>query len=260
MFDEKSKPQQNVIELKTAKEIAIMREAARAVAGILATLREAVKPGVTTKYLDEMAANEISSLRMKPAFLGYRGYPATACISINEELVHGIPDKKRVLKNGDIVSIDMGVLHNGFYGDAAITVGVGSISENASKIIEVTRSALDIAIAQVKPGKRLGDVSHAVQEFVEGRGYSVVRDYVGHGIGRMLHEDPAVPNFGAAGTGPRLVPGMVICIEPMVNEGTWKVVTLKDGWTVVTADAKLCAHFEHMVAVMESGCEVLTKI
>lgn len=197
---------------------------------------------------------------MKPAFLGYHGYPASTCISINEELVHGIPRSDRSLREGDIVSIDLGVIHDGFYGDAARTYAVGSISTAAQKLIDTAVESLERAMAQARPGNRLGDVSWAVQSYAEKAGYSVVRDYVGHGIGRKMHEDPAVPNFGKPGTGPRLLPGMVIAIEPMINAGDWRVKTLSDGWTVVTEDGKLCAHVEHTVAITDNGNEVLTRI
>lgn len=247
------------IELKTGLDLKYMRKAGQAVAQLLALLEKHLKPGITTKALDEIAYNKICSLGMKPAFLGYRGYPATACISINEELVHGIPRADRVVREGDIVSIDLGVIHEGFYGDAAATFGVGTISLEAQRLLDVTKESLNCAINNVVPGARLGDVSSAVQEYAESRGYSVVRDYVGHGIGRQMHEEPPIPNFGKPHTGIRLVPGMVLAIEPMINAGDWKVKTLNDNWTVVTQDGKLCAHFEHTVAVTENGHEVLTK-
>lgn len=227
---------------------------------ILQMLSENLKPGISTKYLDELAFKEIKSLGMKPAFLGYHGFPATTCISLNNELVHGIPSPERIIKEGDIVSIDLGLVHQGFYGDVAATYGVGAISEESRRLLDVTEESLQRAIAEVKPGNRLGDLSWAVQSFVEKAGYSVVRDYVGHGIGRRLHEEPPVMNFGKPHTGIRFVPGMVIAIEPMVNLGGWQVETLGDGWTVVTADGKRCAHFEHMVAVTEDGHEVLTQL
>jgi methionyl aminopeptidase len=248
------------IEIKTNKEIDLLREAGQAVAKVLKILENSLEPDISTQYLDNIAFKEITSLGMKPAFLGYRGYPATTCISINNELVHGIPRKDRIIKDGDIVSIDLGVINKGFYGDMAATFGVGKISDSAKYLIEITKESLERAIENVRPGGRLGDVSSSVQKFVEDRGFSVVRDYVGHGIGRKLHEEPAVPNFGKPSTGPRLLPGMVIAIEPMVNVGDWKVKTLSDGWTVVTEDGKNCAHFEHMVAITESGKEVLTRI
>ncbi|MBN1824163.1 MAG: type I methionyl aminopeptidase [Endomicrobiales bacterium] len=248
------------IEIKSAEDLEKMRAAGKAVASILKILEEKTEPGVTTKHLDDIAFNEISSLGMKPAFLGYRGYPATICASINNELVHGIPSSKRVLREGDIVSVDLGTVYKDFYGDAAATFPVGRISEEAERLISVTRDSLERAIENAGPKKRLGDVSWAVQSYAEKKGYGVVRDYVGHGIGRKLHEEPSVPNFGRPDTGPRLVPGMVLAIEPMVTQGDWNVKQLSDGWTVVTTDGKLCAHFEHMVAITEKGNEVLTRI
>jgi len=251
---------QVVIDLKSKNDLANLRVAAKAVASVLKKLSENIKPGISTKDLDDIAFKEIKAFGMKPAFLGYRGYPATACISINNELVHGIPSSKRLLAKGDIVSIDLGTIYNGFYGDAAITVPVGKISSQAQKLLEVGSSALEHAIENVKLGNRLGDVCAAIQTVIEKNGFSVVRDYVGHGIGRALHEEPAIPNFGRAGSGPRLLPGMVLAIEPMLNMGDWRVKTLNDGWTVVTQDGSLCAHFEHTVALTEDGCEVLTRI
>lgn len=237
-----------------------MRVAGRITRQVLAKIETILEPGITTKYIDDVAFKEMSSLGSKPAFLGYKGYPASVCVSINDELVHGIPRASRKILSGDIVSIDLGVIYEGFFGDMAATYGIGKISPKAKKLLETTEDALKKAIEAVKPGKRLGDVSNTVQRFAEGRGYSVVRDYVGHGIGRNMHEEPAIPNFGAPGTGPRLEPGMVLAIEPMVNEGGWQVQVLNDNWTVVTSDGKLCAHFEHTVAVTENGHEILTKL
>jgi methionyl aminopeptidase len=248
------------IELKTGAEIEIMRQAGQITAKILNKLVESTKPDMSTKALEEIARREMNSFKVKPAFLGYRGFPASTCISINNELVHGIPSASRKIKKGDIVSIDLGVLYKGFYGDAAVTFGVGEIAQSTAKLLEVTKTCLDKAIEKSKPGNRLGDVAWAVQSHAESFGFSVVRDYVGHGIGRKLHEEPQILNFGRPNTGTRLVPGMVFCIEPMINEGSFEVETLKDKWTVVTKDGKLCAHFEHMVAVTENGCDVLTKI
>jgi methionyl aminopeptidase len=252
--------QTSAIEIKSDTEIDKLRVAGQAVAKILKKLSEHLRPGISTAQLDDIAFKEISSLGMKPAFLGYRGFPASACISINSELVHGIPRSNRIIKDGDIVTVDLGVLCNGYFGDAAATYGVGRVTKEAEKLMEVTKESLERAIEAVKPGNRLGDVSWAVQEFAEKNGYSVVRDYVGHGIGRKLHEEPAVPNFGKPNTGPRFVPGVVLAIEPMINVGSWRVKQLSDGWTVVTEDGKLCAHFEHMVAVTKSGNEVLTRV
>jgi methionyl aminopeptidase len=253
-------PAASNIELKTSAEIDIMRVAGKAAAAVLKILGGHLSPGISTQALDEIANKEIRSLGMKPAFLGYRGYPATTCISLNQELVHGIPRPDRIIKEGDIVSIDLGVIHQGFFGDTAATFGVGTISPEAKQLLAVTQESLTAAIAQVRPSHRLGDVSWAVQSYAEQRGYGVIRDYVGHGIGRKMHEDPAVPNFGKPHTGLRLLPGMVIAIEPMVAIGDWRVKTLEDGWTVVTVSGKWCAHFEHTVAVTEDGCEVLTQI
>ncbi|MCX5782312.1 MAG: type I methionyl aminopeptidase [Elusimicrobia bacterium] len=249
-----------VIELKSSSEIKILRKAGQFVAQVLDVIGKAVQSEITTKYLDDLAEKEIRSLGLKPAFLGYRGFPAVTCISINDELVHGIPSKKRILKEGDIVSIDLGIIYEGFYGDMAATFPVGKISQDAQKLLDVTKESLNKAIEQVKEGKRLGDLSWAVQNFVENSGFSVIRDYVGHGIGRKLHEEPSVPNFGKPSSGPRFNKGLVIAIEPMVSAGDWQVKTLDDGWTVVTEDGKLCAHFEHMVALTEKGAEILTSL
>lgn len=249
----------SLIIIKTPAEIEKMRKAGAATRKVLGKIEENLKPGITTKFIDDLAFKEICSLGAKPAFLGYRGYPASVCVSINDELVHGIPRASRKINNGDIVSIDLGVIVDGFYGDMAATYGVGKISASAKKLLDVTRISLEKAIEQVKPGKRLGDVSYAVQKYAESKGFSVVREYVGHGIGRNMHEEPAVPNFGEPGTGPRLETGMVIAIEPMLNEGDWRVKVLGDNWTVVTEDGKLCAHFEHTVAVTKDGHEILTQ-
>ncbi len=235
-----------------------LRVAGTAAAEVLKKISESIKPGISTKELDDIAFEAISKKGMKPAFLGYRGYPATACVSVNEELVHGIPRSGKKLKNGDVVTIDLGTIADGFYGDCAATFPVGTVSPTALRLMKVTRECLARAIEAVRPGNRLGDVSFAIQKHAEANGFSVVREYVGHGIGRQLHEEPPVMNFGTPGTGVRLVPGMVICIEPMINEGGRDVKTLSDGWTVVTADGKLCAHEEHMVAVTEDGSEILT--
>lgn len=246
------------IELKSPKEIAVMREAGRVVAQILAVLSRQAKPGATTLELDKIAREELSSRKAKPAFLDYHGFPASLCVSVNSEVVHGIPSARRVLREGDIVSLDFGCVLKGFYADAAVTVALGKASQEALRLIEVTREALEKGIQAMGPSARLGDVSSAVQRHVEAHGYSVVRDFVGHGIGRALHEDPAVPNYGLAGTGQRLSPGMVLAIEPMVNAGGPEVETLADGWTAVTKDGSLSAHFEHTVALTENGPEILT--
>jgi methionyl aminopeptidase len=253
-------PASATIELKTAAELEKMRIAGAGAAKVLALLGTRVQPGISTQNLDEIAFSEICSLGMKPAFLGYRGYPATTCISINHELVHGIPRPDRVIADGDIVSIDLGVIYQGYYGDTAATFGAGMIPSDAQQLLRCTQESLERAIKQVRPGNRMGDLSHAVQRFAEERGYGVVRDYVGHGIGRKMHEEPAVPNFGKPGTGLRFIPGMVIAIEPMITAGDWRVKTLSDGWTVVTVDGGRCAHFEHTVAVTDSGCDILTRV
>ncbi len=244
--------------LKSLQEIEKIGKAGKVVADVLAGLREAAKPGVTTLFLDELAEKAIRVAGAKPAFKGYRGYPRTLCTSVNNQVIHGIPAKDVVLKAGDILSIDVGAIVEGFYGDAAITVPISKISESAERLIRVTDAALAAGIHEARPGNRLYDISAAVQEVVESNGYSVVRDFVGHGIGRSLHEDPQVPNFGERGRGIRLQPGMVLAIEPMVNMGGSKTVVLEDQWTAVTADGSLSAHFEHTIAVQEDGPLILT--
>nr|WP_323745488.1 type I methionyl aminopeptidase [Parvivirga hydrogeniphila] len=243
--------------LKSPAEIEVMREAGRITASALRVVGEAVAPGVTTRQLDEIAAEHIRREGGKPAFLGYHGFPATLCVSVNDEVVHGIPGKRR-LKEGDIVSVDCGVIVDGFYGDAAMTFPAGEVSDEARRLMDVTRESLEAGIARCHPGMRLGDIGSAVQSVVENAGFSVVREYVGHGVGRSMHEEPQVPNFGRAGTGLPLRSGMVIAIEPMVNAGGYAVRTLDDGWTVVTADGSLSAHFEHTVAITADGPVVLT--
>ena len=234
-----------------------MRRAGAVVAATVKALLQTVEPGMTTRHLDNVAAREIKRLGAKPAFLGYRGFPATICTSINEEIVHGIPGD-RVIREGDLVKMDVGAIVDGLYGDSAVTVAAGRVADDAQGLIDVTSASLDAAIDQVRPGARLGDIGAAVQQYAESRGYSVVREYVGHGIGRRLHEDPQVPNYGTAGRGLALRPGMAIAIEPMVNLGTWRTQTLEDDWTVITADGELSAHFEHTLLVTEDGVEVLT--
>jgi methionyl aminopeptidase len=252
------------IEQKTAKEIEKMRIAGKVVGEILEKLSEIIKPGVTTKYIDEFSEKYIRKLKMTPAFLGVPGsrypFPASACVSINNEVVHGIPNASRVLKSGDIVSVDLGVFYEGYYGDAARTYAVGSISDTAANLLKITELSLQKGIEKALSGNRLGDVSNAVQVVVEDAGFSVVRDFVGHGIGRNLHEEPQIPNYGKAGIGVKLLPGMVLAIEPMVNEGSYEVCMLDDDWTVVTKDGSLSAHFEHTVAITENGYEILTKV
>tara|TARA_Y100001949_G_scaffold105529_1_gene89078 strand:+ start:488 stop:1204 length:717 start_codon:yes stop_codon:yes gene_type:complete len=236
-----------------------MRKAGQVVARMIAAIKQAVEPGITTKQLDTVAAKELKRQGAKPAFLGYMGFPATICTSVNEQIVHGIPGD-RVLKEGDLVKVDVGAVVDGLYGDSAMTLPVGQVSEEAMRLIETTKNSLDAAIAVVKSGNRLGDIGAAVQEYAESRGYGVVREYVGHGIGRNLHEEPQIPNYGVAGRGALLHAGMVIAVEPMVNVGTWRTQALEDGWTVVTADGKLSAHFEHTMAIGEHGAEVLTLL
>ena len=251
------------IELKSQKEIEKMRIAGQAVGEIFDKLTDIIKPGASTKDIDKFVEKYISSFKMTAAFKGIKGvsypFPASACVSINDEVVHGIPNVSRKLKQGDIVSVDIGVIYEGYYGDAAKTYAVGSISDTASKLLEITEISLQKAIEQAKPGKRLGDVSHAVQKTAEEAGFSVVREFVGHGIGRYLHEEPQIPNYGKPDTGVKLLPGMVLAIEPMINEGGHKVEMLDDNWTVVTKDGSLSAHFEHTVAITENGNEILTK-
>ncbi len=248
-----------MIIIKSEDEIARMRKPNRVVAELLDYLEGLVRPGTTTKELDTKAEEFIRKRGGLPAFKGYHGFPATICASINEEVVHGIPGNRR-LKEGDIIGIDLGVVMDGFYGDAAKTYAVGKIDPGAKRLMEVTEASLYKGIAQAVAGNRLYDISHAVQTHVEAAGFSVVRDFVGHGIGRQLHEDPQVPNYGPAHQGPRLERGMALAIEPMVNEGTWRVKVQKDGWTVVTADGKRSAHFEHTIVITDDGPEILTKL
>jgi methionyl aminopeptidase len=242
--------------LKTAGELEMMEEANAIVHRVLDGITEMIGPGVTTRELDRFAEREIRAAGAAPAFLNYKGYPATLCTSINDVIVHGIPDE-RELRTGDIVGIDCGVLYNGYYGDAARTFAVGSISPAAAQLMQVTREALERAVAQVRPGAHLSDIGSAVQRHVEAHGFSVVREFVGHGIGTALHEEPQVPNFGEPGRGPRLRPGMVLAIEPMVNAGRPGVRFDPDGWTARTEDGSLSAHFEYSVAVTAAGRRVL---
>jgi methionyl aminopeptidase len=248
-----------VIVLKSPSEIEKMAVASRMVAEILAGLRELVRPGVTLLELDAFAEKEALKRKAKPAFKGYGGFPFALCCSVNEQVVHGIPSARRLLV-GDIVSLDFGVIYGGYYGDAAITVPVGLVSETVSRLIEVTEGSLYRAIDLAFQGNRLSDVSNAVQAFVEPRGFSVVRDFVGHGIGKDLHEGPQIPNYGAPGKGPRLKVGMVLAIEPMINELGFDVKVLADGWTAVTCDGGFSAHFEHTVAITDNGPMILSKI
>ena len=245
--------------IKSPRELEAMRQAGQVVARMIAAITRAVEPGMTTKDLDGVAVQELRRQGAKPAFLGYMGFPATICTSVNEEIVHGIPGK-RVLQNGDLVKCDVGAIVDGMHGDAAVTLPVGEVSEEAMRLLETTRESLNAAIGQVRAGARLGDIGAAVQSYAEARGYGVVREYVGHGIGRKLHEEPQVPNYGVAGRGQMLRAGMAIAIEPMLNLGTWRTRALEDGWTVVTADGQISAHFEHTMAVGEDGAEVMTLL
>jgi methionyl aminopeptidase len=247
------------VEIKSTSEIALMREAGRIVREILDALEAMAVAGVTTWELDRVAEDLTRKKGAKPAFKGYLGYPAVLCASVNEEVVHGIPSRKRKLQEGDLLKLDFGVSFKGFFGDSARTVPIGKPSREAQSLSEATRISLEKAIEVVAPGRHVGDIGAAVQGFVESRGYSVVRDFTGHGIGRALHEAPQVPNFGRSGEGTRLLPGMTLAIEPMVNAGTHEVLVLDDDWTAVTRDGKLSAHFEHTVLVTEQGREVLTR-
>lgn len=247
-----------MIVCRSAAEIERLRAANRFVAQVLAELEAAVEPGVTTEELDRMAERLVRAGGAEPAFKGYRGFPATLCASVNEEVVHGIPSAARALKKGDIISLDVGVKLNGYYGDSAVTVAVGQVSSEAGRLMQVTSESLDRAISQVRVGGRLSDIGHAVQQWVESHGFSVVREFVGHGIGEKLHEDPQIPNYGQPGRGPKLVEGMVLAIEPMVAMGRPETRVLRDGWTAVTRDGSLAAHFEHTVAVTSEGPLVLT--
>ena len=247
-----------MIVCRSHAEIERLRAANQLVARVLAELEAAAVEGVSTEDLDRLAERLVRDGGAEPAFKGYRGYPATLCASINDEVVHGIPSPRRVLKAGDVISLDMGVRLNGFYGDSAVTVPVGKVTPEAERLLQVTKTALDRAVAAVKAGARVSDIGAAVQSYVEANGFSVVREFVGHGIGTSLHEEPQIPNYGTAGRGPRLQEGMALAIEPMVNAGKPAVKVLGDGWTAVTKDRALSAHFEHTVVVTDDGCRVLT--
>lgn len=249
-----------MIVLKSEKEIRQMLEACRISAEALKVAGAAVEPGVSTREIDTVARKYIESKGARPSFLNYNGFPATACISINDEVIHGIPNKNRIVRAGDIVSIDLGACINGFTGDNAATFPCGDVSPQAKRLMETTEQSLYEGIKKAVPGGRLGDVGYAIQSYCEQRGYGVVREYTGHGIGSVLHEDPAVPNYGTQGRGVRLVPGMTIAIEPMINEGKASVKQLSDGWTVKTTDGKLSAHFEHTIAITSSGPLIMTKL
>ena len=248
-----------MIELKSPRELDLMRRAGHILAEVVETVRASVRPDVSTLELDEEVEAFIRARGATPAFKGYRGFPATVCVSINEEVVHGIPSAHRRLKHGDIVGLDLGCIVEGYYADRAFTLPVGDIPPKVQALLDVTRRSLELAVEQCRAGRRLSDISHAVQRHVEGEGFSVVRSFVGHGIGRALHEDPQVPNFGDPGRGPVLRPGMVLAIEPMVTMGSWEVKILDDGWTAVTRDGSLAAHFEHTIAVTDRDPEVLTS-
>ncbi len=248
-----------MVTVKSSHQIEKMREACRITKAALDLLGKNIRPGISTAQLDSIAHKFILSQGAKPNFLHYNGYPASICASVNDEVVHGIPSKHGILREGDIISIDMGAVKDGFHGDAARTFAVGEISDEAKKLIEVTKQSFFEGVKYLKHGAKLGDVSYAIQSYVEKHGYSVVRDLVGHGIGESLHEDPQVPNFGNAGRGMRLAAGMTLAIEPMVNAGDWRVEVLDDDWTVVTADGSLSAHYENTVLITRDGYEILTK-
>ena len=252
------KPGASGINVKSPQELQSMRQAGQVVAAAIEALLAAIQPGMKAKDLDLIADREIRRLGASPSFKGYRGFPATICVSFNEEIVHGIPGD-RVVREGDIVSIDVGAIVDDHHGDSAVTVAVGNVPPEVERLIETTRLSLEEGIKAAVTGNRVGDISAAIQRFAEPGGYGIVREYVGHGIGRSLHEEPSVPNFGEVGRGPLLKPGMVIAIEPMLNMGGWQTRILQDNWTVVTADGSLSAHFEHTLAVTEQGPEVLTR-
>jgi len=249
-----------MIILKSKDEVAKIARASKIVAEVLQTLKKSVKAGVTTKELDKIAEEEIRSKKGIPAFKGYRNFPATLCVSINDEVVHGIPSKKRVLKDGDIIGLDLGVIVDGFYGDAALTVAIGNVPAKTLKLMRVTEASLYAGIREARVGERLSNISNAIETCAEAEGFSLVTEFVGHGIGRSLHEEPQVPNFGPPGKGPRLREGMVLAIEPMVNMGKSEVQVLEDGWTAVTLDGSLSAHFEHTVAITKDGPVILSQI
>ncbi|MGQ9646259.1 MAG: type I methionyl aminopeptidase [Thermodesulfobacteriota bacterium] len=248
-----------MIIIKSPREIEHLKKSNAIVAEVFEVLKKAVRPGLSTRELDQMTEKIILSRRALPAFKGYRGFPASLCVSINEEVVHGIPGQRK-LREGDLVSLDVGVNLNGYFGDGAITLPVGEVDKEAKRLLEVTERALYIGIERAEVGNRLFDISSAIQVWVESQGFSVVRDFVGHGIGRDLHEEPQIPNFGSPHQGPRLEKGMVFALEPMVNEGTHEVRVLSDGWTVVTADGKRSAHFEHTIAITDGKAEILSTL
>ncbi len=245
--------------IKSEREIATMRQAGRIVATVLEVLKTKIRAGMKTKELDNIAASELARLGAKPSFKGYRGFPANLCVSINDEVVHGIPGE-RVINEGDIVSLDLGAIYDGFQGDAAVTVPAARISPPAERLVAAAKGALEAGIAAARTGARLGDVSAAIQHYAESRGYSVVREYTGHGIGRQMHEEPQIPNFGRPGEGPELGKGMTLALEPMLNSGDWRTRIGSDHWVVLTADGSLSAHFEHTIAITDGEPEVLTAL
>ena len=249
-----------MVRLKNAAQIAIMKEAGRITGEAILTAAEHIREGVSTKFLDTKIREHIEKCGAKPSFLGYGGFPASACISINDEVIHGIPSDKRILTEGDIVKIDVGAFYKGFHGDSARTFAVGSVTPEAQKLIDVTKECFFKAIAEIKPGARVGDIGNAVQSYAEANGYGVVREYVGHGIGAELHESPEIPNFGRAGRGIRLFPGMALAIEPMINVGTWEVKRMGDGWTVKTKDGSLSAHYENTVIFTDEEIILTTVV
>lgn len=246
------------VTIKTPREIELMREAGRILAEVHNELGKIIKPGISTLEIDKVGEKLIRSFGCEPSFLNYNGYPASICVSVNEEVVHGIPSAKRILKEGDIVSLDAGVIYRGYHSDAARTHAVGNVSAEAAKLIEVTQQSFFEGIKFAKPGNHLHDISNAIGKYAESFGYGVVRDLVGHGIGSHLHEDPQIPNFIQKSRGPRLVPGMTLAVEPMINAGTYKVVWLDDDWTVVTRDGSLSSHYENTILITEDGCEILS--
>ncbi len=247
-----------MIKIKTPKEIELMRVAGRITKAALVAAGEAVRPGVTTKDIDKVVYDTITAAGAKPSFLGLYGFPASACVSINEQVIHGIPSKDVTIREGDLVKVDVGAYIHGYHGDCAATFTAGEVSEEAQKLIEVTRQSFYEGIRYARKGYRVSDISHAVQAYAESNGFSVVRDYTGHGVGTELHEDPEVRNYGPAGHGPRLVPGMVIAVEPMINAGVYGVKTLSNGWTVVTLDGKLSSHYENTILITSGDPEILT--
>lgn len=249
-----------MILVKNSEQLAIMRKVGRITGEAILVARDHIREGVSTKELDIRIREYIEKCGAKPSFLGYGGFPGSACISLNDEVIHGIPSKDRILHEGDIVKIDVGACYKGFHGDSANTFGVGKISEEAEKLIAATRESFFRGAAQAKAGNRIGDIGSAVFEYANALGYGVVKRYVGHGVGMELHEDPEVPNFGTAGRGPRLMPGMTIAIEPMINAGTYLVKEMSDGWTVKTADGRLSAHYEHTVAITDGDAVLLTMV